>query len=334
MTRLYLFLLILWAVPASLYAQTEEETEKPSASLHAQARLDVRPGFLLQELFYYYPDGDSGNQVGFRLPTARLRLDSSWEQKYRFFIQVDFVRPITVLDAFATVPVNEYVDIQAGLFKSPFSREFLLFPEDVPFIERSRVVQALVPNRQIGVSLLVHLLENRLTLEGGVFNGNNASLEGNDNGHFMVAGRMNWMAKLPDGSVQVGVNGAYSEDANLRLPVVGISNGERIIMGADAEIMFERWFARGEFIAASFGNGSSIDTAYGYVGTLGVKVFDTHHLHASYDVYDPGADVGEHAVFSYKLYLGEAVTLLANYRLPLDEPRRSEFVLRLQFAVR
>lgn len=331
MTRLLILLLVFLVTPIALFAQADEDQESPFSS---DPRLDTRLGMLLQQHFYYFADGAPGAQVGFRIPTARLRLHSFWDDTYELFVQVDFIRPISVMDAHVVIPFGDDIELVAGLFKSPFSRELLLFPEDLPHLERSRVVQALAPNRQIGASLRTYLLDDRLTLEAGVFNGNGAVLDMNNNDAFLVMGRLNWTTILPSGEVQIGLNAGYSEDTNVLLPFIGTSNGERILLGADVEVMLERWLLRGEGIVASFGDRSSIGTAYGYTGTLGYKVLDAHHLYVSYDAFDPESDLPEYGTFGYRIYLGEAVTLLANFRLPLDDPSESQAVLRLQFALR
>ena len=333
----FLFLLLFFAYPVFLKAQPvqlqnadDEQTKVASKN----PRLDTHLGYLLQQQFYYWGQTETGRQIGFSLPTARLRLRSLWDKQYQIFIQVDFVQPVAVLDAQLTVPVVEGVEIHAGLFKSPFSREFLLFPEDLPFIERSRVVRALAPNRQVGAVLRLQFLDEQLTFDGGVFNGNGATLEANNNNRFLVTGRLNWHKPFQVGGVQVGINGAFSEDSDVTLPFIGTSNGERILAGADAELVLESWLVRGEFIAATLSETSGTDSAYGYVGTVGYKLLGMHQFYVSYDMFDPGVTLGEDVVFGYKVYLGEAVQLLANYRLPLDDPKGSEAVLRLQFAAR
>ena len=333
----FLLLLLIFANPVFLSAQSlhqqsaaDQQTRYPSTN----PRLETHLGYLLQHQFYYWGETETGREIGFSLPTARLRLRSLWDQQYEIFVQVDFVRSISILDAQIAVPVVDGVELRAGLFKSPFSREFLLFPEDLPFTERSRVVRALASNRQVGALLHLNFLEESVTFEGGVFNGNGATLDANNNNRFLVTGRLNWHFPFQVGGIEVGVNGAYSEDQNIHIPFVGISNGERVLVGADAELILESLLVRGEFIAASFGEVASTDAAYGYVGTVGYKLLEMHQVYVSYDVFDPGRYLGEEVVFGYKVYLGEAVQIQANYRLPLDDPKGSEAVLRLQFAAR
>ena len=321
---------MLKAQPAQQQETKNEHTRIPSTN----PRLDTHLGYLLQQQFYYLGETDTDRQIGFSLPTARLRLRSLWDQQYEIFIQVDFTRPVSVLDAQLTVPVVDGVELHAGVFKSPFSREFLLFPEDLPFIERSRVVRALAPNRQVGAAVRLSFLDDRLTFDGGMFNGNGASLEANNNNRFLATGRLNWHTPFQVGGVQIGINGAYSEDADVDLPFIGTSNGEKIVAGADAELILENWLVRGEVIAAQFDGVSTTDTAYGYVGTVGYKVLGMHQFYISYDVFDPGRTTSDEVVLGYKVYLGEAVQILANYRLPIDEPKGSEAVLRIQFAAR
>lgn len=297
-------------------------------------RLNVGLGFFVQHQLSYYDSDQVVRQLTFSFPTARLRVHSVWEDRVSLFLQADLLQSPSILDAQLTVPLLERLELDVGLFKSPFSREFLLFPEDLPFEQRSMVVQALAPNRQIGASLKMRLFDDRLSVQTGAFNGNGTTFEENENNQFLYVARLNWDQRFPVGGVQVGVNAAYSEDAQVNVPHIGLSNGERIVFGGDGEVVTEQWLVRIEFIGASFGRGSSVDAAYGYIGTLGYKLRGAHQFYVAYDVLDAGKGTNEAAVLSYKVYLNEILQVLANYRLPLDMSRGSEVVLRIQVAFR
>ena len=335
MNRFLLFILVLTS-PALLYAQPDPQAEESPQGIPVlqDTRLKVGLGFLVQHQLNVTGNTSAARQLSFSFPTARLRLNSVWEGRIKLFMQADFVRSPSILDAQLTIPIVDNLELDAGLFKSPFSREFLLFPEDLPFAERSRVVQALAPNRQIGVALRLRLLEDQLTLEAGAFNGNGAVLESNDNDQFMYTARLNWTRPFSVGGAQVGINGAYSEDTLVDIPSIGFSNGERIVLGADGEIVTASWLVRVEFIAASFGAGSVIDTAYGYTATVGYKLFGMHQFYAAFDVLDRGFGETEYGMVSYKAYLTDILQVLANYRFALANPDLGYATLRLQVAFR
>jgi hypothetical protein len=126
------------------------------------------------------------------------------------------------------------------LFKSPFSGEFLIGAGAIDFVNRSRVVGNLVPNRQIGVQISGWLKPEAVHYVSGAFNGNgNGNGFGgnsNDNIHFLYSGRLEFHAQSSEKSnLVIGVNGTISEDDNVSIS--GVDNtfsGTRTLAGVDA----------------------------------------------------------------------------------------------------
>jgi len=63
-------------------------------------------------------------------------------------------------------------NLRFGLFKSPFSHEFLTSAASLDFVRRSQVVSALAPARRIGAQLRGALGGGLIAYRLGVFNGN------------------------------------------------------------------------------------------------------------------------------------------------------------------
>lgn len=74
--------------------------------------------------------------------------------------------------------------IKAGLFKSPFSYEFLTGSASIDFVNRSTVVNQLAPNRQIGFQLGGNFSGGKLRYKAGVFNGNGLGINQNNDDQF------------------------------------------------------------------------------------------------------------------------------------------------------
>ena len=68
--------------------------------------------------------------------------------------------------------VTPAVRIDVGQFKSPFSYEFLTPSQSIDFVNRSQVVTALAPGRQLGAQIGFEWSEGRYGARVGVFNGN------------------------------------------------------------------------------------------------------------------------------------------------------------------
>jgi len=67
------------------------------------------------------------------------------DKKFSYFFQFDFTKSSAVLDAKLRYQYSTAFGIDAGLFKAPFSREYLTYAADIDFINRSQVVSTLAP---------------------------------------------------------------------------------------------------------------------------------------------------------------------------------------------
>jgi phosphate-selective porin len=112
--------------------------------------------------------------------------------------------------------------IQAGQFKTPFSREFITSLTEVETADRATVVDSLAPKRDIGL-MADYALGGRGTLAVGVFNGNGQNVTGNADSALLGVARV---TVRPHTLVSLGVNVAryfadstrYGADANLEAP--------------------------------------------------------------------------------------------------------------------
>lgn len=110
----------------------------------------LRVGGLVQADAYLGRTG--GPNDGFRARSARLRLGGQAEG-LSYVVQTDFTSSSPLLDAYVQLPLANRVRLRGGLFKTPYSAEFLTSRPRIRFAERARVVNALAPNRQAGVQL-------------------------------------------------------------------------------------------------------------------------------------------------------------------------------------
>ena len=83
-----------------------------------------------------------------------------------------------IVDAYVDARFKPWFQVQAGKFKPSVGLERLQSGGNTKFIERSFVSNAILPNRDLGVSLHGNLFENKLTYAVGVFNG---AADGGDN---------------------------------------------------------------------------------------------------------------------------------------------------------
>ncbi len=274
----------------------------------------------------------------FELRVARLRFQGA-AHRLQFFVQTDFLRSPAVLDTRLQFALSEVVSVAAGLYKAPFSSEFLLFRGDLTFLERSRVVNALAPRRQTGVSVRADLVPDRLRMEAGVFNGNGARLRINDNDAFLYVGRI--MSTHPlgrDGQLILGANGAYSLDEAVALsPAPSSFSGQRVVGGLDVRLTWDAWLLAAEGIAARLA--PSDGPAYkphGFHVTGGYRVAPRHQVVIRADVYSDdraATDESTEMLVGYNVAWTPTATLQVNYRAPAEDIARATVGARLQLAL-
>jgi hypothetical protein len=290
-----------------------------------------------------YLGGASGDQ--FRARSARLRLGGQVNQ-VQYVVQTDFSSSSVLLDAFARLPLADRIRVTAGLFKTPFSAEFLRSRPDILFAERARVVNSIAPNRQAGVALDASLLPNRLSATVGAFNGTRG-LRPNDNDLFLYVGRLDGQLPVGTGRLEVGTNVGYSVDDNVDLSGLNRPQfaGTRFLFGVDARWETDRWLVAGELDTGELDpRGISVPSLaassepFGFYLAAGANVAADHQLLARFDQFDP--DVPAQAAPDDQLTLGynyepsSVLRVLVNYQTPLGEVSDGFLTARLQVALR
>ncbi len=222
-----------------------------AAPLGAQQAPDssgLRLGMLLQVVGDFQGEGRTRGQNGFTIPNARLRLTGELGGGFGVLLQANFTNTLSILDAAVRYRLGARATLQAGAFKAPFSREALTAAGDIDFVNRSQVVTALAPARQIG-GQVAGRFSDHWDYGLGVFNGNGIRPVGNDNGSMLVAGRL---GARPADRVDIAVSVAYSrdDDAPLGGGFLASFRGERTLVGADARLERGRWLLSAELIAA------------------------------------------------------------------------------------
>ncbi|MBU3694477.1 MAG: porin [Rhodocyclaceae bacterium] len=78
---------------------------------------------------------------------------------------------VRVADAFFDVNVSDAVKFRIGKHKTFVGLEFLQRADDIKFLERSYVTNAIIPTRDFGVTLFGDVLNKKVSYAVGVFNG-------------------------------------------------------------------------------------------------------------------------------------------------------------------
>lgn len=299
-----------------LYEQFKSNFKKSYLSL----------GALLQTVGDFQIDRSFAGNNGFIISNFRVVLYGELDKSFGYFLQTNFIKSPAILDAKLYYRFSQFIAIDAGLFKSPFSAEFLIGGANIDFVNRSQVVTLLAPGRQIGVQLRGSLSQKLISYQVGLFNGNGFDGNNNDNNQFLYAGRLAFHPALSDETnrLEFGVNAAISEDDNASIGggfVPGF-NGERVLIGGDTRWTLGKYLISSEIIYGkldpSVGRSSEM---VGFQTTLGFMLNDKNQLLFRTDNFDPdrlGTD-SHLIIFGYNYWPTQVTEVQVNYIINTDD---------------
>jgi hypothetical protein len=290
-------------------------------------------GALLQTVGTFQADRTLPGGNGFTIGTMRLAIYGELDLGFGYFFQTDFTRSRPLLDASMYYRVVPALRLDAGVFKVPFSREFLTPASSIDFVNRSRVVASLAPNRQIGVQASGSIGAGPFAYTVGLFNGNRfLEANTNDNNDFLYAIRIAYdTGSPPQPSVEqrlaLGFNFAFSSDDDVSLiGFPGGFEGDRLLFGVDARWTRDRLLAAAEIIGANLDPVAGVTAEpYGWQVTFGYMLGASSQALFRWDSFEPdgGLDADDLFILGYNLWPSSATEVQLNYGIPtsggLDE---------------
>lgn len=297
-------------------------------------------GALLQVVFDYQGQRSMGGNNGFRIPNAMIHFKGELDNGFGYFIQAQFRDAPSVYDAEMHYTVSQGLKFKVGLFKSPFSRAFLISPAHTDLVNKSRIVKMFTPARQIGFQVSGKGMDGVLEYRAGLFNGNGIKPKSDDDNALLSMIRL---ALHSDGngesrplSIELGVNAAHSKESNATLLGGLLPNyeGSRTLLGADFRIETRTFFICGEAVFARFS--AVTDTVYepsGFHLTFGHSIVEDVQWIFRWDALDIG-DLGgtlrrnDMLIFGINFWPTRPTKFQFNYAVDLDrEPIRNHQIL-------
>ena len=269
---------------------------------------------------------------GFGVAAARLSARGALDKGYSYFIQAEFLTSPVILDARVSYTFSPGMTVDAGMFKSPFSAEYLIPLPSIDFVNRSQVVSNLAPRRQIGVGVRGQTNNGFISYRAGVFNGNGRRLEGNDNNSFMYVGRFKVSPELSQGLLEIGSNLAYSDD-----DYDGFT-GSRYLAGGDLRLSLKRLLLSSEAIfAVREPVNKPSERPLGYHITLGYMLESSRHqVLLRWDAFAPddGTDDRTFLILGYNFWPSKAFEVQLNYLIPVcaTDSDLHQILVNFQFA--
>jgi hypothetical protein len=278
------------------------------------------------------PDEVTRLDSGFDVSDARVSVAGALDKGFGYFLQANLINSRPLLDLIVDWKhgdSNHDFGISGGYFRTPFSGELLIAAPYLDFINRSQIVTALAPSRQVGVQLDQEIFDQKLVARVGVFNGN--GFDPNDDDRLLYVARVDGalpigdrdgLGKLEGASrISYGINFAYSEDesASLGLSLPNPFKGTRKLAGADMRWSTDTLFVSAEGIYGSIDpDGLSRRDVFGYQASIGWKITKEIQVLARYDALWAGSLASDldlaiaSAVYAFNQY----VSIQAEIRVP------------------
>jgi len=310
----------------------QEEGEEP---LLGQLRETLKsPAFSVGALFQFTADFQNDRAVagenGFAVSNARVRLSGELDRGVGYLFQTNRG---SLLDLRITWSPRRAFAVDGGLYKTPFSGEFLTPAGETDFVTRSRTVNALRPGRQVGAQLRGRVASGRLEYRAGVFNGGGGPA-GNDDEYFTYGVRLAYDRALDGpsgGHITVAVNG-FTSDEPARYtgsaPEDVRFTGTDLLLGADVRATRGRWMGAAEWIRAEPDDDDPTGPEpMGWHLTVGFQVVPDGRILARWDAFRPeveGIPDSDLVVLGYNHAPTGVTRLQTNVEIPTEdgfEPR-------------
>ncbi|MDZ7682298.1 MAG: porin [Fodinibius sp.] len=334
--RLSLLAILLFAVTSLGTAQ--QETGGDLEELRQAVKNDYfSVGMLIQNVVDYQPERRGGNN-GFSISNARVQVYGELDNKFGYQLQANVINSPAILDANLNYNFNEQTSLKAGLFKTPFSAEYLTGAAAIDFVNRSTAVKQLAPNRQVGLQLGGSFSDGVFQYKAGIFNGNRFSTNQNNDNTFIYVGRL--QANLggeeqSSGDIKIGLNASY-EDKQYAFGSNIQSNfeGTQTLLGSDLRYTNGGFLLSGEFIYSWLESDTGFEfNPYGYYATAGYYVTSETQLLLRWDDFqaDNLASDSRSIIAGVNIFPSAYSEVQLNYIIPTEQAiDYSQLLLNLQ----
>jgi hypothetical protein len=196
---------------------------------------------------------------------VRLSLSGGIGSECTYRFQGDIQSSYKMLDLILSYAVTPDLRLDVGQFKAPYGNEWLVDDDHIPFVNRSLIAQNMNPLRQRGAALRLSLLDRRLQLAGGIFNGNGQAI---DNKISLFCATATAAPVAADGfGIDCSGSFAYSNDPN-DLLWLGNRLDHTLMLGGSAKLRYVGSWIELENSAVLF-NG---EMTHGYRVDVGTNV--------------------------------------------------------------
>ncbi len=304
---------INYAQEKSLSGQLKEALQKKYASL----------SILVRNIADFQPERSMPGNNGFYIENFRIKLSGELDDNFGYSLETKMVNSPAILDAKLYYKFSPGFRLDFGLFKLPFSGEYLVSEGDIDFVYRSQMVNALNIGKQVGIMISGETGNKLLTYSAGMFNGNTGA-SGNDNDKFLYVGRI--VLEPPGTSskenvLQIGLNAAQSIDKSVKI-MGRYFEGNRLLLGGDINLAADNFRFYSETLWGRLKSITGITTnPFGYQITAGYAFSKSSQLFARWDSFkeDTGYPFNNLAAVGIDIIPAEFFKFQLNYVIPAND---------------
>ena len=275
---------------------------------------------------------------GFSILNFRAKISGDMDSSFGYLLRTEFVNSPAILDARLYYKFVPMFKIDFGLFKPPFSAEYLVGVENILFISRSQAVNVLNSGREVGIQFSGETNNKTFSYFGGIFNGNK-NFSGNDNNEFLYVMRTEfklWNCNPRKSMALIGLNAAQSNDKKISI-LNSDFTGSRFLLGGDINFSMNNLLLSSEVIWAKLKNSiTGISTRpFGYQVTAGYNVSQITQLLLRWDNFKDNTPSGFNRLFIFgiNLFVSKINKLQFNYLIPVNDGKfkHHQFLFNWQF---
>ncbi len=333
---LFTAITLFFIVPAVIIPQNDDGLYQQFKNNFKKEYFSIE--MLLQGMGDYQEERVVGGQNGFSVPNARFRVNGNLDKGFRYDFQINMVSTRPLIDASVSYKYSDALTIDAGMYKSPFSYEFLVSEAKLDFINRANAVNILGTGRQVGVKARGAIAGKLLSYHGGVFNGRAIGSDAADKYPlFILRLQSNPVLDIGvnKGNLIVGGNIAYNKVENgsyINNLITGF-NGKRLLIGADIRLSVADFLFSSEYIRGEYKPETGVKTvAQGFHLTAGYNLLENTQVLVRYDNFKPAENLQSQNILllGVNQTLTEAAALQFNYILDTDN---SDFAFHRMMVV-
>ncbi len=325
-------LAIAAVVSSPALASAQEAGEPQAAGIRALlSQPELTLGLLLQAVV---DPGIDDTPASAQVAAARLLLSGTLDGGFSYFLQTNFAGSPALLDGRVGWSRSPAFHVYAGRFKAPFSRELLTFAGSIDFVNRARVVEALAPNRQMGVQVGGAVGPWVRWAAGGFTGRSNSTPNESLAGVFRLEGAG---IELAEGTLSLAAHAAVGRDGAVGAGAFGPGYvGDGVLLGLDGRAELGRLLLSGELIRADWDptGGADVD-ADGLYLTAGWMLVPEHQALVRWDRYAaPGALADDALILGYNIWPTAESEIQINWLIPVGdgaEPHRLLINFQLGF---